>query len=196
MSGTGSGVTLPFQRLVLTPHNSTIFPLPLSHQMDASSKWSMLPKPRRRVGPLLGLDVRMELCWESRRLCRTRCWFLRRIGEYIRLIYMLDLQLRGFKLMLINLLMLREKKLTSIEISITLKFQEGLLTSDLRISLLGNLPETYFCLSCSGEVHNYTLYWYLRPFGASALLASYDDVYGPELYLIEPVGTGFVCLPV
>jgi len=24
-----------------------------------------------------------------------------------------------------------------------------------------------------------------------ALLASYDEVYGPELYLVEPVGTGF-----
>jgi 20S proteasome subunit alpha 7 len=31
----------------------------------------------------------------------------------------------------------------------------------------------------------------LRPFGCSALLASYDDANGPQLYGIEPVGTGY-----
>jgi 20S proteasome subunit alpha 7 len=38
----------------------------------------------------------------------------------------------------------------------------------------------------AGEVHTHTLYWYLRPYGCSALLASYSNA--PELYMIEPNG--------
>lgn len=37
------------------------------------------------------------------------------------------------------------------------------------------------------DVHMHTLYWYLRPYGASVLVASYDDK-GPQLYMIEPSG--------
>jgi len=43
----------------------------------------------------------------------------------------------------------------------------------------------------SGFVHMYTLYWYLRPFGASILVASYDEANKPELYLIEPSGVSY-----
>jgi hypothetical protein len=51
------------------------------------------------------------------------------------------------------------------------------------------------CLpACSGWVHTYTLYWYMRPFGASVLLASVDDD-GPQLHMIEPSGVTYVCLP-
>jgi len=35
----------------------------------------------------------------------------------------------------------------------------------------------------AGHVHMHTLYWYLRPFGASALIAAYDG-----LWMIEPSG--------
>jgi 20S proteasome subunit alpha 7 len=42
----------------------------------------------------------------------------------------------------------------------------------------------------SGFVHLYTLYWYLRPFGASVLLACYDTE-GPQLYMIEPSGVSY-----
>jgi len=42
----------------------------------------------------------------------------------------------------------------------------------------------------SGFVHLYTLYWYLRPFGASVLLACYDTD-GPQLYMIEPSGVSY-----
>jgi len=42
----------------------------------------------------------------------------------------------------------------------------------------------------AGFVHTYTLYWYLRPFGASVLLASYDDD-GPQLHMIEPSGIAY-----
>jgi len=40
-------------------------------------------------------------------------------------------------------------------------------------------------------VHMYTIYWYLRPFGVSVLLAQYDprpSTTGPQLYMIEPSG--------
>jgi 20S proteasome subunit alpha 7 len=37
-------------------------------------------------------------------------------------------------------------------------------------------------------VHMYTLYWYLRPFGCSVLLSSFDEASGPGLYRIEPSG--------
>ena len=38
-------------------------------------------------------------------------------------------------------------------------------------------------------MHYFTIYGSLRPFGASALLAAYDeDTKSPELYLLEPSG--------
>lgn len=40
-------------------------------------------------------------------------------------------------------------------------------------------------------MHLYTLYWHLRPFGASVLVAAYDDK-GPSLWMIEPSGTSWV----
>jgi len=48
----------------------------------------------------------------------------------------------------------------------------------------------------AGFVHMYTLYWYLRPFGVSVLLVSYDpqdgpaddSSKGPQLYMLEPSG--------
>jgi len=38
----------------------------------------------------------------------------------------------------------------------------------------------------AGHMHMHTLYWYLRPFGASVLIASYDKE--PGLWMIEPSG--------
>jgi len=40
----------------------------------------------------------------------------------------------------------------------------------------------------AGEVHLHTLYWYLRPFGAQAMIANYDAKDGPQLYMTEPSG--------
>ena len=37
-------------------------------------------------------------------------------------------------------------------------------------------------------MHAYTLYSFVRPFGCSILLASYDKTDGAELYSIEPSG--------
>lgn len=49
----------------------------------------------------------------------------------------------------------------------------------------------------SGFMHYYTIYGSLRPFGASALVAAYDnDLQIPELYMVEPSGTAmkyFAC---
>jgi len=42
----------------------------------------------------------------------------------------------------------------------------------------------------AGFMHMHTLYWYLRPFGSTAIIASYDDE-GPELYMSEPQGTSY-----
>ena len=40
-----------------------------------------------------------------------------------------------------------------------------------------------------GFVHLHTVYWYLRPFGASILLAGYDaEARRHELYCVEPTG--------
>jgi len=43
----------------------------------------------------------------------------------------------------------------------------------------------------AGHVHTHTLYWYLRPFGCSALVSAYDDDKGPQLYMIEPSGVSY-----
>jgi len=46
------------------------------------------------------------------------------------------------------------------------------------------------CNRVAGFVHLYTLYWYLRPFGASVLLSVYDND-GPALYMIDPSGVSY-----
>jgi len=42
-------------------------------------------------------------------------------------------------------------------------------------------------------MHAYTLYSFVRPFGCSVLVASYDKTDGAELYSIEPSGVCNVC---
>lgn len=48
------------------------------------------------------------------------------------------------------------------------------------------IPGNVLASRIAGHVHMHTLYWYLRPFGCSAFLASYSNA--PELYHIEPNG--------
>lgn len=43
----------------------------------------------------------------------------------------------------------------------------------------------------AGYMHLHTMYWWLRPFGASVLVGSYDGE-GPQLYDIDPSGLSFV----
>jgi len=52
----------------------------------------------------------------------------------------------------------------------------------------GEIPGTVLSERIAGHVHMHTLYWYLRPFGASVLIASYDEESGPELSMIAPSG--------
>lgn len=43
----------------------------------------------------------------------------------------------------------------------------------------------------AGEVHMHTLYWYLRPFGCTVMVANYDANSGPQLQMIEPAGQNY-----
>lgn len=52
-----------------------------------------------------------------------------------------------------------------------------------------DIPGELMADRLAGHVHMHTLYWYLRPFGASILVANYDDIIGPQLYMIDPSGT-------
>ena len=51
------------------------------------------------------------------------------------------------------------------------------------------IPIKYLKDRVAMYMHAYTLYSALRPFGASILLASWDELDGPELYCIEPSGS-------
>lgn len=53
-----------------------------------------------------------------------------------------------------------------------------------------SIPGSVLADRLAMNVHMHTLYWYLRPFGAAALVGSYDDK-GPELYMIEPSGVSY-----
>lgn len=50
------------------------------------------------------------------------------------------------------------------------------------------IPGHVLCERLASYTHLFNLYWSLRPFGASLLLAAYDSN-GPQLYLIDPSGT-------
>ena len=41
-------------------------------------------------------------------------------------------------------------------------------------------------------LHAHTLYSALRPFGCSVVLASYDELDGPNLYCLDPSGVSWV----
>ncbi|EDW49403.1 proteasome subunit alpha type-3 [Drosophila sechellia] len=53
------------------------------------------------------------------------------------------------------------------------------------------IPLKHLCDRVAGYVHAYTLYSAVRPFGLSIILASWDEVEGPQLYKIEPSGSSF-----
>lgn len=48
----------------------------------------------------------------------------------------------------------------------------------------GPIPGSVLCDRVSGLMHAYTLYWYVRPFGASVLIANYAEE-SPELYAVR-----------
>ena len=54
----------------------------------------------------------------------------------------------------------------------------------------GRMPGNVLCDRVAGLMHTYTLYWYVRPFGSSVLVASYGEE-GPQLYAVEPSGVSY-----
>jgi len=59
-----------------------------------------------------------------------------------------------------------------------------------------NIPSSFLCDRVANYMHLFTLYWHVRPFGASALIGSYTKDDGAELYLAEPSGAAnryFAC---
>eukprot|EP00249_Psilotum_nudum_P005537 c18979_g1_i1 orf=343-924(+) len=52
------------------------------------------------------------------------------------------------------------------------------------------IPIKDLCERVASYVHLCTLYWWLRPFGSSAILGGYDRD-GPQLYVIEPSGVAY-----
>lgn len=59
--------------------------------------------------------------------------------------------------------------------------------SNFRYNYGGNIPLKHLAERVSMYVHAYTLYSSVRPFGATALMGSYDDN-TPQLFMIEPSG--------
>ena len=53
------------------------------------------------------------------------------------------------------------------------------------------IPGNILCDRVSGFMHMFTLYWSVRPFGSSVLIATYDQD-GPGLYAVEPSGLSYV----
>jgi len=54
----------------------------------------------------------------------------------------------------------------------------------------GAIPGNILADRLANMMHAYTLYWYVRPFGASVLVANYTED-GPQLYSIEPSGLSY-----
>ena len=53
------------------------------------------------------------------------------------------------------------------------------------------VPGHVLCDRLSSFVHTYTMYWYMRPFGATILLGTFDEAKGYALWMIEPSGTSW-----
>jgi len=51
-----------------------------------------------------------------------------------------------------------------------------------------NIPGTVLAERVAQYVHSHTLYYEYRPFGTSVILATYDDLDGYNLHMIEPSG--------
>jgi len=50
-----------------------------------------------------------------------------------------------------------------------------------------DIPGSVLCERIAGLMHAYTLYWYVRPFGATVLIGSYTED-GPQLHSVDPSG--------
>ena len=52
------------------------------------------------------------------------------------------------------------------------------------------IPGSLLCDRVAMMMHAYTLYWYVRPFGASVLIGSYTED-GPQLHAVDPTGIAY-----
>ncbi|KAJ1625874.1 nucleophile aminohydrolase, partial [Pavlovales sp. CCMP2436] len=52
------------------------------------------------------------------------------------------------------------------------------------------IPGDVMTQRLAGYMHLHTMYWWLRPFGTSVLVGSYDDE-GPQLHDIDPSGSSY-----
>eukprot|EP00162_Nutomonas_longa_P009825 comp19510_c0_seq1/m.37116 comp19510_c0_seq1/g.37116 ORF comp19510_c0_seq1/g.37116 comp19510_c0_seq1/m.37116 type:complete len:254 (+) comp19510_c0_seq1:47-808(+) len=50
------------------------------------------------------------------------------------------------------------------------------------------IPVSVLAERLGGYMQSYTVYGHLRPFGVSTVIAGYDDINGPQLYMTEPSG--------
>lgn len=55
-----------------------------------------------------------------------------------------------------------------------------------------NIPLKYLNDRVSMYMHAYTLYSAVRPYGCSVILSTYDEVDGPQMYMIDPSGVSYV----
>lgn len=53
------------------------------------------------------------------------------------------------------------------------------------------IPGEVMATRLAGYMHLHTMYWWLRPFGTSALIGSYDQE-GPQLHDVDPSGLSYV----
>ncbi|KAF6261749.1 20S proteasome alpha subunit G [Scenedesmus sp. NREL 46B-D3] len=51
-----------------------------------------------------------------------------------------------------------------------------------------SIPGNVLCERVASYKHAFNLYWSMRPYGVSSLLAVHDKAAGPQLYLVEPSG--------
>jgi len=54
----------------------------------------------------------------------------------------------------------------------------------------GTIPGKVLCDRVAGMMHNYTLHWVVRPFGAAVLIGSYSED-GPMLHAVDPSGVSY-----
>lgn len=53
------------------------------------------------------------------------------------------------------------------------------------------IPGDVIATRLAGYMHLHTMYWWLRPFGTSVLIGSYDQD-GPQLHDVDPSGLSYV----
>jgi len=63
--------------------------------------------------------------------------------------------------------------------------------SNYRSEYGNNIPVKYLADRVAMYKHAYTLYSSVRPFGCSIALGSYDDIDGPQLFMVDPSGVTF-----